>query len=162
MPEPKVGNLKEFDPKDANACQGCSYCCEYVALEIDTPTSAKDFDFILWYVIHKDVWVYVDDQNDWYIQFNTPCEKLEQRRCSYHPQRPQICRDYEAKTCYRYVDEYEEEYVLKNEEDLYDYLAKKKPKVFETMNRKLGVKYKPKDRLQKFPGPIRLKGVKNG
>jgi len=156
MPTPKLGILKEFDPKDKNPCQGCSYCCEYVALEIDKPNTEKDFNFILWYVIHKDVWVYVDEEAEWYIQFNTPCDKLQDdRRCGYYPERPQICRDYEAVSCSRYGGDPEEKYMFKNEKDLYDYLAIKRPAIYKKMKKKLKPSYKPKKQILEYAGPER-------
>ena len=62
MPDPVLGVKKAFDPNDTNPCEGCSYCCEYIAMEIDKPTTVNDFDYIFWYLIHKDVWVYVDEE----------------------------------------------------------------------------------------------------
>lgn len=141
MPDPVLPKeYKKYDPKDPNPCSGCSNCCEYVSLEIDTPTSMADFDNIFWYVIHKDVWVYIDDENDWYIQFNTPCDKLVDQRCDFYPHRPQICRDYHPENCVRYGDEEPEKYMFKNEEDLFKYLAKKRPKLYEKMKKKFKLK----------------------
>lgn len=138
MPDPVLpAKFKAFDPQDKNPCSGCSNCCEYIALEIDRPRSVRDFDHILWYVLHRDVWVYVDDEGGWYVQFNTPCEKLENRRCGYYEDRPQICREYEPKECVRYVEQTPEKYLFKNERDLLDYLEKKRPAVFKKMREKL-------------------------
>jgi len=137
MPEPILPKaLKKFDPKDENPCAGCSNCCEYVSLEIDRPTDLTDFDQIFWYLVHKDVWVYIDDEKDWYIQFNTPCDKLVEQRCGFYPHRPQLCRDYEPETCVRYGDGDPEEYLFKNETDLFNYLSKKRPKLYAKMKKK--------------------------
>lgn len=141
MPDPVLPKAeKPFDSKDPNPCAGCSNCCEYVALEIDTPTSLSDFDNIFWYVLHKDVWIYVDDEKDWYIQFNTPCDKLVDRRCDYYPHRPQLCRDYEPENCVRYGEGEPEKYLFKNEADLFRYLEKKRPKIFDKMKKKFKLK----------------------
>lgn len=149
MPEPKLPKVfKEYDPKDSNPCSGCSHCCEYISLEIDKPTELKDFDNILWYILHKDVWVYIDEEKDWYIQFNTPCEKLVDKRCGFYPTRPQICRDYEPEACVRYSRDYEESYMFKNEEDLYRYLAKKRPAIYEKMKNKIGIAIEKKEPLK--------------
>lgn len=139
MPEPKLPDKRDFNPSDPDPCRGCSHCCEYIALEIDKPTSLKDFDQIFWYVLHKDVWVYMDPDGDWYVQFNTPCEKLAFHRCDYYPHRPQVCRDYEPETCVRYGDGEAEKYLFKNEHDLFDYLAKKRPAMFKKMSKKYGL-----------------------
>jgi len=69
MPEPRLPKQQRtYDPKNPNPCLGCSNCCEYIATQIDRPTTIRDFDQIIWYLIHKDVWVYIDEENDWYIQ----------------------------------------------------------------------------------------------
>ena len=140
MAEPKLPpDKRAFSPADSNPCQGCSNCCEYVSLQIDTPRSIKDFDHILWYVLHKDVWVYIDDESDWYIQFNTPCEKLDNRRCGYYETRPLICRGYEPASCVRYSEEAAEKYLFKNETDLFRYLEEKRPAIYRKIKERVGV-----------------------
>ncbi len=149
MPDPVIPERnKKLDKKDPNPCSNCSYCCEYVAIEIDKPETARDFDNIYWYIIHKDVWVYSDHENDWYIQFNSPCEKLEGHLCGNYFNRPMMCRDYSVKHCSRYGDGDPEEKVLfKNEVDLFQYLKKKRPAVFEKMKKRLDLKKAPKEPL---------------
>ncbi len=138
MPDPELPiPPKTFDSLDANPCSGCSNCCEYIALEIDRPKTLRDFDHILWYVLHKDVWVYIDDAGDWYVQFNTPCEKLEKRRCTYYPDRPLICRDYSPRDCVRYVGEAAEKFLFKSECDFLSYLEKKRPSMYQKLRGKL-------------------------
>lgn len=136
MPDPQLPDRKSFDPQDANPCSGCSNCCEYVSLQIDRPRSLQDYDHIFWYLLHRDIWVYIDEENDWYVQFNTPCEKLENRRCSYYERRPSICRDYEPETCVRYGEGAPEKFLFKNEDDFFRYLEKKKPAVFRRIMEK--------------------------
>ena len=153
MPEPKLGPIKDFDPNDPNPCASCSHCCEYISLEIDKPTTVKDFDYLVWYLIHKDVWVYIDDENDWYIQFNTPCDKLDNQRCGYYPHRPTICRDYEPESCLRYGEGEPDKYMFKNEIDLFDYMKKKWPKTYIKLKKKINVpgSGKPKKPLKAMP-----------
>jgi len=143
MAEPELPKEKKiFDPENPTPCAGCSNCCEYIALELDKPTTLKDFDQIIWYLLHKDVWVYIDDSGDWYMQFNTVCEKLENRRCTYYPHRPHMCRDYDPADCIRYEGEQEEVFFFKNEEDLFRYLAKKRPKTFQKLKEKNNIPFK--------------------
>lgn len=140
MPEPQLPSDKRtFNPQDSNPCLGCSNCCEYVSLQIDTPRSLKDFDHILWYVLHKDVWVYIDDENDWYVQFNTPCEKLDNMRCGYYETRPLICRAYEPASCVRYSEEATEKYLFKNETGLFRYLEEKRPAIYRKIKNRVGI-----------------------
>ena len=148
MPDPGFPGKKEFDPKEPNPCLGCSNFCEYVSIEVDKPTTPTDFDEIIWYLVHKDVWVYVDDDGDWHAQFNTPCDKLEDQRCGYYPHRPQLCRDYEPKTCVRYGEGDAEKYLFKNEVDLYRYLAKKRPKMYDKIKKKNNLPFKKKELLE--------------
>lgn len=138
MPEPVLpSEKKSFNPLDLNPCAGCSNCCEYIALEIDKPSTLRDFDHILWYLLHRDVWVYVDEEKDWFIQFNTPCEKLENRRCGYYEDRPMICRNYQPVECVRYVEQAVENFLFKNERDFWDYLEKRRPAIFAKLQEKL-------------------------
>lgn len=139
VPEPYLPDRRPFDKSDPNPCSGCSNCCEYLSIGIDNPTSVKDFDHVLWYLLHKDVWVYIDDEDEWYVQFNTPCRKLDNRRCSYYEHRPSICRKYEPAACARYGEGATEKYLFKDEDDLFRYLAKKRPALFKRMKKKLNL-----------------------
>jgi hypothetical protein len=50
-----------------NDCSNCNgKCCRYVAVEIDKPTTLKDFENIKWFVCHKNVNVFIDDDNSWF------------------------------------------------------------------------------------------------
>jgi len=77
-------------------CRECrGSCCRYIALEIDTPTCKSDYDKIRWYLLHRDVSVFVDHDSVWHIEFQTPCEAQDQEnRCAIYSDRPKICRDY--------------------------------------------------------------------
>jgi Fe-S-cluster containining protein len=45
--------------------------------------------------MHKNVQVFIDHDNDWLIQFLTPCEHLTRgSRCAIYARRPKLCRDY--------------------------------------------------------------------
>lgn len=45
--------------------------------------------------MHKDVFVYIDHEDDWFVEFETPCENLtEAHHCKKHKERPKICRDH--------------------------------------------------------------------
>ena len=81
-------------------CEHCAAaCCRYLALPLDKPTSARDYDDIRWYLLHECVCVFVED-GDWYIQYQTTCKKLgEDNLCTIYDTRPKICREYEAEDC---------------------------------------------------------------
>lgn len=84
--------------KDCFSCNGA--CCRYVVVEIDKPEELVDFDEIKWYVAHKNINVFVDEEGDWHIEFITPCEYLgEDNLCKIYEKRPQICRDFSVEDC---------------------------------------------------------------
>jgi Fe-S-cluster containining protein len=81
-------------------CEQCAAaCCRYIALPIDKPRTARDYDDIRWYVMHQGVSVFVED-GDWYCQFQTRCRSLgADNRCTIYQARPEICREYEPGNC---------------------------------------------------------------
>ena len=84
------------------SCDGCDLCCRHVALEIDEPEDKEDFDQIRWFLAHNDVWVFLDHDDSWNVQFNTPCEKLNDELCSIYEKRPILCRKYSTENCEKY------------------------------------------------------------
>ncbi len=56
-------------------CDNCpdSTCCRDVTVEIDEPETLEEWDEIRWMVAHKNVAVYKDNEDDWVVEFNTPC-----------------------------------------------------------------------------------------
>ena len=105
------------------SCEGCgAKCCKYIALEIDAPETKEDMENIRWYVLHKNVNVYVDCEGVWHLEFLTPCENLgEDNKCKIYDKRPIICREYDADTCLHH-NEYEEEYTFTNIEEVDKYI----------------------------------------
>jgi len=77
----------------------------HVAVEFDTPLTREEYDEVVWFLLHEDVQVYIDDEDKWYLEFKTKCTPLgEDGRCSIYGRRPQICRDYETDSCVRHGD----------------------------------------------------------
>jgi len=105
-------------------CEGCdAKCCKHVAIEIDNPESLEDFEDIKWYVCHKNVNVFVDEDYQWNLEFLTPCEHLgEDNKCKSYEFRPQICRDYDNEDCTFNNKDYVEKYIFKNIQDIEDYI----------------------------------------
>ena len=78
-------------------CEKCGgSCCNYVAIEIDKPTTKQNCDHIRWYLLHKDVNVFIDHDKNWFVEFRTPCEKQNPSdyKCTIYSKRPKICRDH--------------------------------------------------------------------
>ncbi|MBD3253257.1 YkgJ family cysteine cluster protein [Candidatus Pacearchaeota archaeon] len=107
-------------------CKGCgAKCCRYIATEIDKPESKKDYQDIVWYLLHENVWIFIEE-GKWYIQFNTDCKKLDENsKCSIYEKRPKICRDLDIESCERYGDGEAYDFLFKEPEEFIDYLKKK-------------------------------------
>ncbi len=110
---------------DGNPCVGCDHCCRYITVEIPKPRTKLDFDNIRWYILHRNVSVFLDWEGSWMIQFDTPCEWLVEGRCTHYQFRPEICRDYDPADCERYSTTAAERILLRTEEDLERYLAER-------------------------------------
>ncbi len=117
----KEENQKNNQPK---TCEGCNaLCCKYVAIEIDCPENLEDFEDIKWYVCHKSINVFVDEDNEWYVEFITPCQYLDEKGwCTIYNKRPQICRDYNQDECLFHNKDYNEKYNFKKIEDVENYI----------------------------------------
>ncbi len=81
-------------------CDYCTAkCCRYFALPIDKPTTAQEFDFMRWFLLHDRASVFVDEKI-WYILVHTTCKHLQSdNRCGIYETRPQICREYSTDNC---------------------------------------------------------------
>jgi Fe-S-cluster containining protein len=154
---------REYDPKDPDPCRGCCDCCNYVAVSISRPRSFRDFDELYWFLLHEKVWVYVDEENDWYVQFNTPCSELRDKRCGIYPRRPKVCREYEVHDCTTYGEGEAEKFLFKCPEDLFAYLKKRRPKMYAQIATYYDpVKGKQDPGVACRPYPSRPKNGKNG
>lgn len=92
---------KMKDDEILDTCRRCrGTCCSYMAIEIDEPTTLDDFQNIRWYCAHKETWVFKEEDGEWHVVFNTPCDKLnEDYSCSIYGERPQVCRDHKFGEC---------------------------------------------------------------
>jgi hypothetical protein len=83
-------------------CSGCQRCCTYVAVEVDAPDTPWMYDQYVWLLYHKNIWMYVEKGNKWYVQFETVCEKLGPKgECRVHGMHPVLCKEYDARSCER-------------------------------------------------------------
>ena len=114
---------KEEEVKEIKTCDDCNAaCCRYIAMEIDCPDSIEDFENIKWYVCHKNVKIFVDEDYEWHIEFTTDCKHLgENNRCNFYERRPEICREYNQEEC-TFHNNYEEKYVFLNVDDVDKYI----------------------------------------
>jgi len=113
--------------KNKHLCSGCDDCCHYIAVEIDRPASKKDYQNIIWFLLHKNVKVYIDWDNNWYLEFITPCQLLNrQGLCDDYPSRPKMCRDYHQDDCTKYNQKPAEKISFSSAEAFKRYLKRKK------------------------------------
>ena len=116
-------------PSDTSSCFGCpASCCRYVAVQIDRPTTKRDYDNIRWMLHHDMTEVYIDNEGDWVMQVNVPCSKLDlaHHRCRIYKNRPLICQELEVSECER--DGHEGEVHFYEAADLDKWLKSKKRK----------------------------------
>ena len=81
-------------------CDQCTAkCCRYIATEIDAPEDMEDYDQIRWFLLHENVSVFIDEDDEWFLEFQTNCKALDGNACRIYRQRPQICREHKVETC---------------------------------------------------------------
>ena len=71
-----------------------------LVVEIETPETKDDFEYVKWYLFHKGVCVYIDNDDAWNVQFDSKCKHLDKKgRCMIYEKRPPVCREYHVKDC---------------------------------------------------------------
>jgi Fe-S-cluster containining protein len=100
-------------------CAKCAaLCCRQIALPLDNPESANDYDNIRWYLMHENVHVFVEE-GQWYVAFATRCKHLQDDNlCGIYETRPRICRDYTTDGCEWHGGEYDYEHLFTSAEQL--------------------------------------------
>ena len=52
--------------------------------------------------MHRQVSLYVEKPEKWFLCFETPCENLDAAgRCGIHGRHPVLCREYDPRSCER-------------------------------------------------------------
>jgi Fe-S-cluster containining protein len=110
-------------------CGQCdAYCCRHVALQIDKPRCKSDYDKVRWYLLHEKIWVSIDRQGNWILEFRTTCRNIDQNnRCADYENRPKICREYpdENELCERQTEELSYTHLFSNVSEFDRYLDEK-------------------------------------
>jgi len=107
-------------------CEHCTAaCCRYLALPLDKPRTARDYDDIRWYLMHENISVFVEE-GDWYIQIQARCKNLRaDNMCGVYETRPEICAEYEPGEC-DYIDgQYGYEMIFTHPSQIEEYYEKK-------------------------------------
>lgn len=123
---PKI-RREQLEPGEV-LCDYCTAkCCRYFALPIDVPKTAKDFDYIRWYLLHHGATVFTED-DDWYLLVHSDCQHLQSdNRCGIYNTRPQICREYSTDNC-EYDDSWVYERYFETPEQVYEYAESVAPR----------------------------------
>lgn len=145
MDEPDAPDLLPILQKDSDhPCFQCARCCTYVAIEIDTPTTMREYDYVVWYLYHEGVSVFVDLEGAWYVKFETRCRNLTNTGlCSVYEHRPAICKDFDWRECERNLQDEEpvDRWLFEDAESFLEWLAKRRPKTFQRFQRFLRRKH---------------------
>lgn len=132
------------------ACEHCAAaCCRYLALPIDKPKSARDYDDLRWYLMHEDVSVFVEE-GEWFVQFQTRCRNLgADNRCTIYDSRPEICREYEPGVCDYSGGRYDYDHLFTHPKQIDEHY-------FERTGKKLGAGNKSGPRRRKANAGCRI------
>ena len=123
---PILKNLPTVHP-----CHDCGHCCTYLAIEIDAPTGLEDHEHIHWYLTHRGVSVYVDWESDWFVEFQTVCEHLtDKKTCGIYEDRPKICSDFSWDECEKTTGERAWKYRFLTPDDYIEWHREKRPKSY--------------------------------
>lgn len=115
----------------SHPCHGCGECCRYVATEIDEATAFKDHENVVWYLVHRDVSVYIDWEGDWYLEFKTVCEHLtDQAACGIYEDRPEICSEFSWDECEKTTQERAYKFRFTTPDEYHAWHAKQRPKSY--------------------------------
>jgi Fe-S-cluster containining protein len=111
-------------------CTECGKCCTYVCVGVSAPNSIRHATNMLWYLYHQNVTVYRDGEGEWSVVFETRCRNLRSDLlCSVYEHRPEICRDFDNKTCE--VNDPEGGLSINTPEQLMEYLRARRPRLFQ-------------------------------
>ncbi len=114
--------------ENADLCTGCTRCCETVSIEIDAPRSPWEYDQWIWVLHHRNLEVYVEKPERWYLHIDTRCEQLaDDGRCRTYETRPVLCREYDPRSCERRFPLSDVAAWFKTAADLEAWLQEKRP-----------------------------------
>lgn len=84
---------------DCSKCDG--HCCKYVTVELDPPKEDIDFEELKWFLCHENVTVYIDHEDGWYVEFQTPCKFQDPKTnlCKIYEKRTRVCAEHGTEDC---------------------------------------------------------------
>jgi Fe-S-cluster containining protein len=127
-------------------------------VEVDEPTTPRDYDQIHWYLTHRDVSVYVDWDAAWFVEFKTLCDHLtESGTCDIYRERPELCSEFSWETCETSTGDPGHRLFFNNPQEFFDWFQAKRPRSFERY-----AKYRKallEKRTDPSPGPARRRST---
>lgn len=92
-------------------------CCKYVTVILGDPEDEEDWDEIKWMLMHENVSVYHSHDDEWRVEFVTPCRHLTKgNKCAIYDKRPAVCREYTVDECELSDEDYADVIFLKPED----------------------------------------------
>ena len=89
--------------KSVKGCEGCGgKCCQYMAVETETPRSIDAFEELAFYIYHGAKVVVQKDagRRQWLLEFAGHCRHLTTAgRCRVYERRPKVCREHSVEDC---------------------------------------------------------------
>ena len=107
----------EETKEEQDKCENCGRCCNHIAIELDKPEDFDEFTEIIWYLMHKNIIVGIDHEDDWYIEIKTECKARIDEKCTIYELRPNICREYNTDGCELHGDGSSWKHEWKSRED---------------------------------------------
>lgn len=101
MGRPKIIMKKHTREKNPlSQCNKCNHlCCKYITEKISTPRTIRDFDGLLWQLLHKNIKAF-KDSSGWHLLVYNACVHLKSSgKCSIYEKRPITCRKYSIEQC---------------------------------------------------------------
>ena len=106
-------------------CKQCNAeCCRYVSVNLDNPTDKADWDEMRWLLMHDNITIHKNHDNEWVVEFRTKCKNLEDNKCKIYDKRPDICKEHDTDECDITPGEFGDVFFRKPE-DVDEFLKKK-------------------------------------
>ena len=133
------------DPRDALAlpaeenadlCAGCVKCCTYIAVEVDAPRAAWEYDQWIWALYHQGIELYVERPERWFLHVEARCRQLNDAgRCGIYGRHPVLCREYDPRACERRLPLADVRAWFKSGEALEDWIRRERPAHWRQLQR---------------------------
>lgn len=120
--------------ENADLCAGCVTCCSYITVEVDKPRTPREYDQWLWAIMHRNVSLYVEKPERWFLCFDTPCEHLgADGRCGIYGRHPVLCREYDPRSCERRLPLADIRAWFRTAAEFEDWIRRERPKHWDAL-----------------------------